>query len=305
METIIDPIDKGKIKLELLKDKFVRTTNNGNKEIYIITHHDSPNTMLELGRLREITFRKAGGGTGKSADIDDYDTADITTVVQEIINRGGWSSGNDMGFLILNDGSGNGVSHLWRAYDGDSATAALLTIVYVGSSPSASQSPSSSQSPSPSLSPSVSPSSTPSPSPSQSDPFFGLRIAKEGKNVFTDQEPFDLKFSSDYGTLKYFSKQNTIAQLDASDDEIATTATINHNLGYYPFVEVFVRVYIGAPAGNYEYCPFAGAGAAVLYSATYKITTSDIVLYGGIDGVSASVWNFDFLVFIYKNNLNL
>ncbi len=76
MEKIIDPIDKEKIKLELTKDRFVRITNNGSKEIYIITHHDSPNTMLELGRLREITFRDAGGGTGKAVDIDDYDTAE-------------------------------------------------------------------------------------------------------------------------------------------------------------------------------------------------------------------------------------
>ncbi|MCF8296389.1 MAG: GNAT family N-acetyltransferase [Saprospiraceae bacterium] len=77
METIIEPIDKEKIKAELTKDKFVRITNNGNKEIYIITHHDSPNTMMELGRLREVTFRDAGGGTGKAYDIDSYDTAEV------------------------------------------------------------------------------------------------------------------------------------------------------------------------------------------------------------------------------------
>jgi hypothetical protein len=32
--------------------------------------------MYEIGRLREITFRDAGGGTGKETDIDNYDTAD-------------------------------------------------------------------------------------------------------------------------------------------------------------------------------------------------------------------------------------
>ncbi len=77
METIIAPIDKEKIKSELTEEKFIRNTNNGNKEIYVITHHNSPNTMLELGRLREITFRDAGGGTGKSVDIDNYDTAEV------------------------------------------------------------------------------------------------------------------------------------------------------------------------------------------------------------------------------------
>ena len=73
---IIPAVDKDLLVKELNKDRFLRKTNNGNNEIYIVTHHDSPNVMLEIGRLREITFREAGGGTGKSADIDDYDRAD-------------------------------------------------------------------------------------------------------------------------------------------------------------------------------------------------------------------------------------
>jgi hypothetical protein len=32
--------------------------------------------MQEIGRLREIVFREAGGGTGKSVDIDEFDTCD-------------------------------------------------------------------------------------------------------------------------------------------------------------------------------------------------------------------------------------
>jgi hypothetical protein len=76
MQAIIDAVSKEIIEAELTRDKFVRVTNNGNNEIYIITHHDSPNIMLEIGRLRELTFRTAGGGTGKSIDIDEYDTAD-------------------------------------------------------------------------------------------------------------------------------------------------------------------------------------------------------------------------------------
>jgi hypothetical protein len=73
MENIIAAIDKKLLKSELTKDKFLRKTNNGNKEIYIITHHNAPNTMLEIGRLRELSFRDAGGGTGKEVDIDEYD----------------------------------------------------------------------------------------------------------------------------------------------------------------------------------------------------------------------------------------
>lgn len=77
MKEVIAPIDKELILKELTRDKFLRRTNKGNNELYIITHHDSPNTMLEIGRLREITFRIAGGGTGKEADIDNFDTDPI------------------------------------------------------------------------------------------------------------------------------------------------------------------------------------------------------------------------------------
>lgn len=74
MEEIIQPIDPELLESELTESKFIRNTNNGHNQIYIFTAHDSPNLMLELGRLREITFRDAGGGTGKSVDIDNFDT---------------------------------------------------------------------------------------------------------------------------------------------------------------------------------------------------------------------------------------
>ena len=71
---IIAPIDKELLKAELTKDKLLRTTNKSNNEIYIITAHDSPNVMREIGRLREIAFRYYGGGTGEEVDIDEFDT---------------------------------------------------------------------------------------------------------------------------------------------------------------------------------------------------------------------------------------
>ena len=77
MKEIIAPIDVNLIKSELTEDKLVRRTNAGNNLIYLIDAHDSPNTMREIGRLREYTFRTAGGGTGEEVDIDEYDTADV------------------------------------------------------------------------------------------------------------------------------------------------------------------------------------------------------------------------------------
>ncbi|MCE4563283.1 GNAT family N-acetyltransferase [Maribellus sp. CM-23] len=74
MKEIIAPVSKEELIAELTPDKLLRKTNKGGNEIYVITAHDSPATMQELGRLREITFRDAGGGTGKETDIDNYDT---------------------------------------------------------------------------------------------------------------------------------------------------------------------------------------------------------------------------------------
>lgn len=74
MEEIIKPVSKKLLIAELTDDKRLRMTNKSNNQIYIITHHDSPNLMREIGRLREIAFRAAGGGCGLSMDIDEYDT---------------------------------------------------------------------------------------------------------------------------------------------------------------------------------------------------------------------------------------
>ncbi len=73
MEDIIAPIGKELLKAELTEEKRLRMTNRSHNQIYIVTAQDSPNIMREIGRLREIAFRSAGGGTGKSVDIDEYD----------------------------------------------------------------------------------------------------------------------------------------------------------------------------------------------------------------------------------------
>ncbi len=89
MKSIINQIEISLLEKELTPNKLVRTTNFGKNKIYIITHHDSPNLMLEIGRLREVSFREAGGGTGKEVDIDKFDTAE-TPYKQLIV----WSKSN-------------------------------------------------------------------------------------------------------------------------------------------------------------------------------------------------------------------
>ena len=75
-EEIIQPIDRELLKSELTPDKQLRMTNKSHNEIYIVTANDSPNVLKEIGRLREIAFREAGGGTGKSMDLDEFDFGD-------------------------------------------------------------------------------------------------------------------------------------------------------------------------------------------------------------------------------------
>lgn len=74
MEKIIDPVEVSLLKAELTSDKKLQDTNKGGNELYVVTAHDSPNVMREIGRLREEAFRAAGGSSGLSMDIDEFDT---------------------------------------------------------------------------------------------------------------------------------------------------------------------------------------------------------------------------------------
>ncbi len=75
-EEIIQPIDRKLLKAELTPERQLRMTNKSHNEIYVVTAQNAPNVMKEIGRLREEAFRTAGGGTGKSMDIDEFDTMD-------------------------------------------------------------------------------------------------------------------------------------------------------------------------------------------------------------------------------------
>jgi hypothetical protein len=77
MKDIVKALPIEAIYAELTPDKLLRKTNKGGNDIYVVTHSDSPAIMHEIGRIREITFRDAGGGTGKETDIDEYDIAKV------------------------------------------------------------------------------------------------------------------------------------------------------------------------------------------------------------------------------------
>ena len=77
------PVSLDLIKAELTPSKKLRDTNKGSNEIYVVNHFDSPNVMLEIGRLREEAFRDSGGGSGLAVDIDEFDT--METPYQQLI----------------------------------------------------------------------------------------------------------------------------------------------------------------------------------------------------------------------------
>jgi len=76
LKHIVPRVDRKLLHQELNDDTFLRTTNKGNNEIYVVNQHNSPNTLQEIGRLREVTFCTAGGGTGLPVDLDEFDTSE-------------------------------------------------------------------------------------------------------------------------------------------------------------------------------------------------------------------------------------
>lgn len=75
-QRVIDPVDPGIVEAELKKETFLRHSNKAANELYVVDGRTAPAVMREVGRLREIAFRLAGGGTGKDCDIDEFDLMD-------------------------------------------------------------------------------------------------------------------------------------------------------------------------------------------------------------------------------------
>ena len=75
MKEVIEPVETRLLERELTSERLLRRTGRGGNELYVVSASDCPQTMLEIGRLRELAFRTAGGGTGDAVDIDDDDRA--------------------------------------------------------------------------------------------------------------------------------------------------------------------------------------------------------------------------------------
>lgn len=185
-----------------------------------------------------------------TTDNTEYTSPDISSIIQEIIDRVGWSSDNSLGLFYKDDGSSENDHQSFHMYDGDTAKAAYLEITYSEGSTSASPSPSSSASPSSSVSSSISPSSSPSksasssispsasPSPSASvspsppPENYGIKISKAGTNV--SDIPSD-------ATKKNFTLLSTESVHKVSAQAvISSSSNIAHGLGFIPMWDAYV-----------------------------------------------------------------
>ena len=69
-ETNADLIEQ---EIESLRTNEKRLLQSKNYEVFLTPAEEIPNTLQEIGRLREITFRAIGEGTNEATDIDKFD----------------------------------------------------------------------------------------------------------------------------------------------------------------------------------------------------------------------------------------
>lgn len=60
-------------EIEFCRENDKRLLISKNYEVFLAKRSEIPNIVLEIGRLREITFRAIGEGTNKSVDLDKFD----------------------------------------------------------------------------------------------------------------------------------------------------------------------------------------------------------------------------------------
>jgi putative hemolysin len=65
-ERMVEEIDR-------IRARGGRLVGQGNLSVYQAHSHEIPTLLPEIGRLREITFREVGEGTGNDIDLDKYD----------------------------------------------------------------------------------------------------------------------------------------------------------------------------------------------------------------------------------------
>lgn len=226
---------------------------------------------------------------------------DITTAVQEVINRAGWVPGNDLIVMFrLNSGSGtNRIIH-FHSEASSSTKSPYIEINWSGTTTSTSTTTTTSSSTS---------SSTTTSTTTLPLEFIGMKVSKPGIDVLKTNMPNDLIFSSNWNTLKYFMEGRMSVRLNATIDALTAetvTTEIYHNLNYFPFHIAYISTSLTGfyyPQASVEF----GSGAGT-YITTFA-TQQKLILSLTIDNFEVVPTAYDITAYcfykIYKNNLNL
>ena len=194
-----------------------------------------------------------------------------------------WASLNALALVIENDGSA--ITNAFQSYEKSTSNCAYLEINFTGTSTTTRTIVCLSKIDNP-------------------EKEVGIIVSKPTYPV-TDPNPSHLIFSSDYGTLKYFTKGSFEIYIDGDlvgNLETVGIASIEHNLGYIPYCEVYMESSFGA--GEYIYCPTFSGGASVTWQVFVNITTTHLTIYVQIAGFTTQP-TFYFDYFIFRNNLGL
>lgn len=245
-----------------------------------------------------------------------YDSPSLVNIVQEIVNRDGWSSGNAMGFFFLDNGSDQTGEYEceFYSYDQDSSKAFTLTVTY--EAPATSRTSTSKASVKRNTSRTMTskaiiylpdsvivsakafiknPRATITAKGYIGDNVeYGIRVIKPTYDVLTDVNPSHMIFDSRFGTLKYYTSGTVTLTLD----DYSTEENVAHNLGYIPYVEAYVE---DGP-GRWSYIPFWGYGASTMWHLVYTIDNQNINFYAE-SGLFLEPVDFVVKYFIFKNEL--
>ena len=135
-----------------------------------------------------------------------------------------------------------------------------------------------------------------------------LRVSKVEFDVLTETNLDNIIYDSDYDTLKYYSSGLLSISINktADDTPYEQVTFVQHDLGYYPFFEVFVKHLTNWQMIGSSYSAGYGSGSGVFRKFEAFVTTTRLYVKvrGDTDGV-ADAYTADFRYKIYRNNLNL
>ena len=128
-------------------------------------------------------------------------------------------------------------------------------------------------------------------------------IAKSGYSAFTETNPDNLIFSSDYNTLKYATNGSTNISIPVNANPFETEfVVVNHNFGYKPFFTAFFPRNFGST--QFVNLPYGFADAGIYFYLFIYVTDTQLILLVSSTGTGADI-NFTVYYKLFKNDLGL